>query len=186
MKPTKSRPASTPPDKRRAHRARPTPKWLVQAQDLDEMAKRRLMMVLSVLSGEKAVTDAIQETNISRPLYYQLETKALQAMLRALAPGSEPSGTPGADGMARRILELEEQVKQLSQEKRRTERLLFLTRKVVKKGPMTNETRGRPRKAKSSSTSSGPSSSTPSTTPTATSFPSPAASTSTRDGASSP
>ena len=87
--------------------------------------------------------------------------------------------------MARRILELEEQVKELTQEKRRTERLLFLTRKVVKKGPMTNETRGRPRKAKSSSTSSGPSSSTPSTA-TTTSFPSPAASTSTRDGASSP
>lgn len=147
------------------------------------MARRRTLMVLSVLSGEKAVTDAVAEAKISRQLYYLLETRALHAMLRALAPGAEPTGTPGADGMLRRISELEEQVKQLLQDKRRTERLLFLTRKVVKKGPLSSEKRGRPRRMKSSSTSSGLKSSTPSTTPPATTLPS---SESTRDGASSP
>jgi hypothetical protein len=186
MKPTKSRPASTPHDKRRARRARPTPRWLTQAQDLDEMAKRRTLMVLSVLSGEKAVSDAIEEAKVSRPLYYQLETKALQAMLRALAPGAELTGTPGADGMARRISELEEQVKQLIQQKRRSERLLFLTRKVVKRGPMAQENRGRPRKARSSSMSSGARSSTSSTPPTGLSPPEPVPSTPTRDGATMP
>jgi polyhydroxyalkanoate synthesis regulator phasin len=183
MKPTRSRPASTPHDKRRARRARPTPRWLKQAQDLDEMAKRRTLMVLSVLSGERPVTDAIEEAQVSRPLYYQLETKALQAMLRALAPGAELTGTAGADGMARRISELEEQVKELTQQKRRSERLLFLTRKVVKKGPMAQENRGRPRKAKSSSTSSGAKSSTPSTTSPSSPLPEAAPSTSTKDGA---
>ena len=34
--------------------------------------------MLSVLSGEKPVTDAITEAGISRQLYYQLEEKALQ------------------------------------------------------------------------------------------------------------
>ncbi len=186
MKPTKSRPASTPHDKRRARRARPTPRWLIQASDLDEMAKRRTLMVLSVLSGEKAVSDAIEEAQVSRPLYYQLEMKALQAMLRALAPGAELGGTPGADGMAKRIQELEEQVQRLTQEKRRSERLLFLTRKVVKKGPMAQENRGRPKKAKSSSTSSGARSSTPSTTTAPPSPPEPTPSLSTRDGATTP
>jgi hypothetical protein len=149
------------------------------------MARRRALLVLSVLSGEKAVTDAIEEAGISRPLYYQLETKALQAMLRALAPGnSDSTGTPGADGMLRRISELEEQVKHLAQEKRRCERLLFLTRKVVKKGPVASPV-GRPRKTKSSSTSSGPKSSTPSTpASTLPMSPSPSSpsSTSTKDG----
>ena len=136
MKPTNSPPASNV--KRRARRSRPTPTWLSQAQDLDEMARRRTLMILRVLSGEQSVTDAVEEAKISRPLYYQLETKALQAMLRAMAPGAEASGTPGADGMAKRIAELEQQVKQLTQHKRRNERLLFLTRKVVKKGPMAS------------------------------------------------
>lgn len=189
MKPNKSRPASAPTDRRRSRRARPTPRWLIEQQDLNEMARRRTMLVLSVLSGEKAVTDAIEEAGISRPLYYQLETKALHAMLRALAPGSsESTGTPGADGMLKRISELEEQVKHLTQEKRRCERLLFLTRKVVKKGPVASPV-GRPRKAKSSSTSSGPRSSTPSTpaaTPLTPPSPSSPSSTPTRDGATSP
>ena len=39
MKPTKSHPASN--DNRRAHRARPTPTWLSQQQDLDEMASEQ-------------------------------------------------------------------------------------------------------------------------------------------------
>jgi len=149
------------------------------------MARRRTLMVLSVLSGEKSVTDAVEQAQISRQLYYQLETKALHAVLRALAPGAEAAGTPGADGYLKRISELEEQVTRLQQDKRRSERLLFLTRKVVKKGPLSQETRGRPRKAKSSSTRHGASSSTPSTpasVPTTAESPS----TSSRDGASSP
>lgn len=149
------------------------------------MARRRALMVLSVLSGEKAVTDAVQEAQISRQLYYQLETKALHAMLRALAPGAEPTGDSGADGYLKRISELEEQVKRLQQDKRRSERLLFLTRKVVKKGPLSSETRGRPRRAKSSSTKRGPSASTPSTQ--ASPAPTPELpSMSSRDGASNP
>lgn len=149
------------------------------------MARRRTLTVLSVLSGEKAVTDAVAEAQISRQLYYLLETKALHAVLRAMTPGAEPTGTPGADGYLKRISELEEQVKRLQQDKRRNERLLFLTRKVVKKGPLSQETRGRPRKAKSSSTKPGADSSTTSkaeSQPSTSELPS----TQSRDGASSP
>jgi len=74
---------------RRKNRARPTPRWLARSADLDPIARVRCLMVLSVLSGEKPVTDAITEAGISRGRYYQLETRALSAMLRAL--GNEPT-----------------------------------------------------------------------------------------------
>lgn len=87
-------------------------------------------MVLSVLSGEKPVTRAIREAGISRGTYYQLETRALEAMLRALGPK-----TLAQRSSKTRILELESKLKRLEQSKRRTERLLHLTRKLVKAAP---------------------------------------------------
>jgi hypothetical protein len=88
-------------------------------------------MVLSVLSGEKPVTDAIQEAGISRGMYYQLETRALGAMLRALTPGADETeeGSP-----QRQVAKLEQKVKLLEQGKRRVERLLLMTRRVM--GPI--------------------------------------------------
>src|SRR5262245_10050023 len=111
--------------RRRKTRARPMPRWLLKG---DEVSKARCLMVLSVLSGEKPVTQAIQETGISRGTYYQLETRALEAMLRALDPRSKR-----VEGSSRtRLLQLEARLKRLEQSKRRTERLLQLTRKLVK------------------------------------------------------
>lgn len=181
MKASKSRTASTPSDKRRRKRARPTPRWLSEQKDLNEMARRRTLLVLSVLSGEKPVTEAIADTGISRQLYYQLEAKALNAMLRALEPGSGTSGSPGAAGLQQRIHQLEKKVEQLTQEKRRTDRLLFLTRMVVKKGPLASEKRGRPRGSRNSTTS-GPKSSPASSSPPTPMTPA-ANSPSTQDGA---
>jgi hypothetical protein len=114
-------------------------------------------MVLSVLSGETPVTDAITSSNISRQLYYQLEERALKAMLKALTPGSEAAPMTGPDPASlRRIAELEAKVSQLEQDKRRTDRLLYLTRKVVKPGPLTTGARGRPPKTRLVSTNDGP------------------------------
>ena len=74
------------------HRSRPTPKWLLTSEDLDQIAQQRCLMVLSVLSGETPVTEAIAQAGISRATYYQLETRALSAMLRALGPLAERGG----------------------------------------------------------------------------------------------
>lgn len=153
-------PAPEPPparDGHRRHRARPTPSWLLEQRDLDEIARRRCLMVLSVLSGETPVTDAIASSSISRQLYYQLEERALKAMLKALTPGSEAAPITGPDAASlRRIGELEMKVKQLEQDKRRTDRLLYLTRKVVAPGPLTTGGRGRPPKARLVSADDGP------------------------------
>lgn len=136
--------AGTPRVSRRHHRSRPTPKWLTQSQELDAIAKSRCLMLLSVLSGETPVSDAIVEAKISRATYYQLEDKALQAMLAVLNPLASTTD-PGAANRsaAGRVQELELQVQRLTQEKRRTERLLRLTRKTLK-APVKLAHRGRP------------------------------------------
>lgn len=122
----------------RRRRPRPTPKWLRQAEDLDQIARARCLLVLDVLSGQTPVTDAVQAGKLSRGTYYQLETRALQAMLAALTPGVvTESGTADRVAAARRITTLEGQVRRLEQGKRRAERLLVLTRKVIQPGRLT-------------------------------------------------
>ena len=164
-RPTQKSPSmntSKRPTRRRAQRARPVPRWLTGNADLDAVAQRRCLMLLSVLSGERPVTSVVEELGLSRGTYYQLETRALVAMLRALAPGAETN--PEGATQAGRIAELEERVAQLEQDKRRLERLLYLTRKVVPAGPVTTGA-GRPRGRRS--TTGGPRPSTASTRTTA-------------------
>lgn len=173
MKPARTK--KTPPRRRRKERPRPTPKWLTGRTDLDQVAQRRCLLVLSVLSGEKPVTTAIQELNISRPLYYQLETKAILAMLRALAPGSEASANPDDGTPAKRIAELEREVTRLEREKRRAERLWSLAKRILPAGPVTVAP-GRPRRTAPRSTTTGSPASRktttrPRTSPAATSMP---------------
>ena len=127
----------------RRHRARPIPKWLLEKEELDQIAQRRTLMLLSVLSGETPVTDAIERAQISRGHYYQLEERALQAILEAMEPNASPGRPPQ---LSSRLLQLEGKVKELEGDKRRLERLLALTRKVLRAGPMKSA-RGRPRLA---------------------------------------
>lgn len=130
---------------KRKLRPRPTPRWLSSPEAADEMAQRRCLLILSVLSGEKPVTEAILEAGLTRPHYYLLEKRALSAILRAVAPGSDSDGGDDSTSWASQVKTLEEKVQRLEREKRRTERLLLLTRKVLKPGPMKT-TAGRPRK----------------------------------------
>ena len=135
--------------RRRALRERPTPKWLTSAKDLDEMAKRRCLMILSVLSGTRPVSEVIEEAKISRGTYYQLETKAIQAMLQTLLPGVEASG--GGENLTNQMKRLEQKIARLEREKRRAERLAYLTRQVIRPGPVSTGGKGpRPRKRKAS------------------------------------
>ncbi len=102
-------------------------------------------MVLSVLSGEKPVTDAIRQAKISRGTYYQMETRALNAMLAALNPIATVTQGATPDLSATRIEALLNRIRHLEQDKRRTQRLLLLTRKSIR-APVTTGRRGRPPK----------------------------------------
>jgi hypothetical protein len=153
-------PASRKPTRRRQNRPRPTPRWLKTASEEDAIAKRRCLMMLSVLSGALPVTEAIAQADISRATYYKLETRALQAMLSALTPGAEETST--MSGPTHRMAELEAKVARLEKDKRRSERLLFLTRQVLRPGQLTTGA-GRPRRNQATSSgSTGKSSSRPS------------------------
>lgn len=127
--------AGTLDDPRRKRRRRPIPRWL-SSHELDAIARSRCLLVLSVLSGEKPVTDAIAQAKISRPGYYALETRALQAMLGALNPvaGALECGKPDLSVALARIKQLEQKVVRLEQDKRRSDRLLLLTRKTLRRG----------------------------------------------------
>lgn len=152
---------STQPTRRgggkRRRRTRPTPRWIRDGRDMDEMAQRRAVMILGVLSGQVTVTDAIESTGISRGTYYKLEERALKAMVRALLPGADETSDTEALCAAKRIEELQGKVAQLEKEKRRSERLESIVTKIVKAGPLTTQ-RGRKRASKSCSTSSSASS----------------------------
>jgi hypothetical protein len=129
--------------KKRKHRSRAMPRNLT-AQDLDEIGRRRCLMILEVLSGRVPVTDAIAAAKISRGTYYQLEAKALAAMLTALSPSSSDCATSSA---SKEVEALQAKVHKLETDKRRLERLLQLATKVVKPGPLTTG-KGRPPKPK--------------------------------------
>src|SRR5262245_47840798 len=110
--------ASTPKTSRpRRRRARPVPRWLTGNAELDAVAQRRCLMVLSVLSGEKPVTTVVEELGISRGLYYQLETRAVLAMLSALTPGAEAATSTSEASPAQRVQALEEKVARLEKDK---------------------------------------------------------------------
>jgi len=147
---------------RRSWRKRGTPEWLQTGEGLDELAQRRCLLVLSVLSGEKSVTEVIAEAELTRQTYYNLETRALSGMLAALRPGSEIGTAAGPEA---RVMELEQQLKKADTSKRRLERLLLWTRRVVKKGPI-KQAPGRPRgRGRRNSTAGGAISSTRSSKP---------------------
>jgi len=139
----------------RKRRNRPTPKWLLAKPDLNEVARNRVLLVLSVLSGEKPVTSAIEESGISRGFYYQLETKALNAMLLALAPGADSDASPDATGLHERIRQLEDKLEKAEIAQRRAERMLLVQRKLTTPGPVKTH-RGRPTKTTTRSTPGGP------------------------------
>ena len=144
---------------RRKHRARPLPKWVKRSTEIDAVARSRCLLVLSVLSGETPVSDAIAQAKISRGTYYHLETRALNAMLAALNPmaSSASDGSADLSAAAQRIEQLEATVKRLEQDHRRAQRLLLLSRKSLRV-PIAGPRRGRPPRAASTPTPPGASS----------------------------
>lgn len=131
---------------RRKQRPRPRPKWLSRSAQIDAIARSRCLMLLAVLSGETPVTQAIAQAKISRGTYYQLETRALNAMLNALSPLASSAKSAKPELSAARIAQLEERVKHLEQEKRRSQRLLLLSRKALWRRVSPTPRRGRPPK----------------------------------------
>jgi hypothetical protein len=132
------------------------PLWLMQPAEQQAIAQRRTLMILAVLSGQKSVQEVIEQEQVSRALYYQLEDRGLQGMLKALSPRIEGVTSEHRELMQAReqVRTLSERVKSLTQRKRSVERLLRLLIKS-NSARVTTERRGRPRKALSTPTMPG-------------------------------
>jgi hypothetical protein len=153
MKITRERVDGSPVEKaKKPQRHRRTshnlPLWLMQPAEQQAIAQRRALMILSVLSGQKSVQEVIEEEKVSRALYYQLEDRGLQGMLKALSPRIEGVTSERRELTQTReqVRRLSERVKSLTQRKRSAERLLRLLIKS-NQARVTTERRGRPRKA---------------------------------------
>jgi hypothetical protein len=125
--------ASAPDEdrKRAAHPSRSRvylPKWLLNPNEAQAIAHGRCLMILAVLSGQKTVKEVIEEQKICRTLYYQLESKALRGMVRALNPTTSEwtSDRRELKRAQARIRALTVHSKLLMQRKRSLERLLRL------------------------------------------------------------
>ena len=90
-------------------------------------ARQVAVAVLDALSGEVGVSEAAEQLGISLSRYYQLETKALEGMLRALEPrGKGPQKTP-----EREIKALRAEKQALEAELRRQQNLLRAAHRTV-------------------------------------------------------
>ena len=91
-------------------------------------SEQRAALILQVRSGQLTVEQAARQMGISRQRYYQLEQRALQAMLSALEdqPKGRPKGEsdPEKETLQSRVTELEEQV-QLFQEREELRELIM-------------------------------------------------------------
>lgn len=89
-------------------------------------AKRVLVAILDALSGERGTTEAAEGLGISLSRYYQLETRALQGMLKALEP--RPRGRKSQAG---ELSALKAEKQELEKELRRQRSLLRAAQRSV-------------------------------------------------------
>ena len=146
-------PAALPEQKpkstrRRRQRGACLPKWLLNPAEAQSIAHGRCLMVLSVLSGQKSVSEAIAEQKIARALYYQLEDRALKGMVQALSPAKSAWASERRElcRAQARIREQSGRLALLTQRKRSLERLLAMVMKTSRVSLDTRR-RGRPPKA---------------------------------------
>jgi hypothetical protein len=110
----------------------------LEGMESDEAAKKRVWTLLQVLSGQMGVGEAAKAAQISLPRYYQLEKKALAAMLLALSP------TAGRGQPMERLEKLQRRSEDLEQENARQRQLLRMAKRLW--GPLaeTEARKGRP------------------------------------------
>lgn len=100
----------------------------LEGLESDEAAKKRVWTLLQVLSGQMGVSEAAKSAQISLPRYYQLERKAIEAMLLAMSP------TAGRGQPLERLERLQERSQALEQENARQRQLLRMAKRLW--GPM--------------------------------------------------
>lgn len=121
------------PPRRYQRRQAYTPKSLARVNPGSAVAHEQCLMILSVLSGQRTVSEVIEAAKMPRNVYYRMEDRALAGMMAGLDPAQSSVHSDSFElrHARREIRVLTAQVKSLTQRKRAAERLL---RMVLKSG----------------------------------------------------
>jgi hypothetical protein len=90
-------------------------------------ANRRAVAVLEVLGGLRTPADAAVALGLALPRYYQLETRALEGMVRAL----EPRGMGKQPSLEGRLLRLQKELEQARRESARQQALVRVAQRSL-------------------------------------------------------
>lgn len=93
-------------------------------EDLKE-GQKRAWMILQVLSGAKRLSEVTEEAGISMTRYYQLEEKAIQALVLSLSPQE----TKQKSCIQERLRRAEAKIDKLEREKKQYSQLRRVARK---------------------------------------------------------
>jgi hypothetical protein len=122
-----ARPAAAPPAAAQPSRRRHTPGGAALGQDAGREAQRLAAAILEVLAGERTPRQAAEALGVSLPRYFQVETRALQALVAACA--ARPRG-PGRSA-ERELRSLRRQHEQLQRQLSRQQTLVRLAQRSL-------------------------------------------------------
>jgi hypothetical protein len=115
----------------KASRARHTPGGVGLGKDAGPEAQRVAAAILEVLAGVRTPAQAAEALGISQPRYFQLETRAMQALVASCLPrprGARPSAQ-------RELTALKRQHERLQRELSRQQTLLRLAQRTIGLAP---------------------------------------------------
>jgi hypothetical protein len=122
-------PSHTPspaPGKARPPRRRHTPGGITLGKDASREAQKRAAAILEVLAGMRTPSQAAEALGISLPHYFQVETRAMQALVASCE--ARPRGrTPSAD---QELAALRRQHERLERELARQQTLVRLAQRT--------------------------------------------------------
>jgi hypothetical protein len=124
---TRERAASATRPAPKPARLRHTPGGAALGKDAGHEARRLATAVLEVLAGLRTPSQAAEALGVSLPRYFQVETRAMQALLAGCEP--RPRG-PGRSA-DKELVALQREHERLQQELRRQQTLLRLAQRTI-------------------------------------------------------
>jgi hypothetical protein len=118
---------SPPKVPRTGKRLRHTPGGAALGKDAGQEAQRMAAAILDVLAGVRTTAQAAEALGVSQPRYFQVEARALQALVDSCSPRPRGRGR-NAD---KELAALRRQLERLQQEVNRQQTLLRLAQRTI-------------------------------------------------------
>jgi hypothetical protein len=121
---------STPPEVQvapKASRQRHTPGGAALGKDAGHEAQRMAAAILDVLAGVRTTAQAAEALGVSQPRYFQVEARAVQALVDSCSPRPRGRGR----NPDKELAALRRQLERLQQEVNRQQTLLRLAQRTI-------------------------------------------------------